>query len=508
MWGLMLNAILGVINEMCPIKSYKVNERRESWITNEALEAIKDKDRVLKKARRTGKPEDWEEAKRLRNKVGRDLENLKADYLKGQQEVNRADPKKFWQEVSQIIPNNKSSSSEIWLRDQQNNQEVPPHSTAEFINKFFTEIGPNLAKSFNKEWVYFGDVVPDSIAPFQAGREEVLKLCNEINCMKSSGIDSLSSRICKDTLIALIDQLVFLFNSSLNTAKFPGQWKEAKVVPLFKGGNRENDGNYRPISLLLLPGKILEKIVHSKDTAFWEVTNFLSKEQGGFRKDHSTVATIADLTDDLFRNSNQGKTTVAAFIDLRKAFETVNLAILIKKLENSGIRGNVLKWCKNYLSNRGQHTIAKGKCSVRLEVSCGVPQGSVLGPLFFLVYVNDVQGALDPCNVKLYADDTILYQSGLNGKEAARKRQRSLNLFINWCSVNQLTLNTQKTKVMVFGSRHRVKKAGNVTIKADQVRLKVVPSYKYLGFTLDPTLNYNQHITALIRTVLRKLTLK
>ena len=407
--------------------------------------------------------------------------------------------------------------------------------------------------------------------------------------MKASGMDKLSSRVCKDAFMILGNQLTHLFNCSLSNAVFPDLWKVAKVIPLFKGGDREDVNNYRPVSLLPLPGKMLEKIAHkritefweankflSKDqggfrkgfstvatiadltddlfsqvnmgnttlanlfdlrkaeedvnnyrpvsllplpgkmlekiahkriTEFWEANKFLSKDQGGFRKGFSTVATIADLTDDLFSQVNMGNTTLANLFDLRKAFDNVNIGILKKKLEKSGVRNLVLRWCTDYLTNRHQCTYVNGITSKLLPVTCGVPQGSVLGPLFFLVFVNDVQGALNECKAKLYADDTVLYQSGLNSEEAAAKLQESVDLFANWCITNSLTINIAKTKIMAFGSRQKVKRAKKVVVKLGGEELKQVPSYKYLGMILDSTLNYNLHVNQVIRTVIHKLIL-
>ena len=145
--------------------------------------------------------------------------------------------------------------------------------------------------------------------------------------------------------------------------------------------------------------------------------------------------------------------------------------------------------------------------SQTLQVICGVPQGSVLGPLFFLVYVNDMEEALDNCGVKLYANDTVIYQSGISSVEAAGKLQNSLYLFAVWCSANALTINVKKTKLMSFGSRNRVKKAKNVKIALGDQRLCQVPSFKYIGLTLDSTLNFGHHIASVIRTIIHRLIL-
>ena len=219
------------------------------------------------------------------------------------------------------------------------------------------------------------------------------------------------------------------------------------------------------------------------------------------------MSTIADLTDDIFSATNRGETTLAAFIDLRKAFDTVDLKILKNKLRELGIRGESLGWCKSYLTNRFQRTVANNSVSEKLPTSCGVPQGSVLGPLFFLIYINDVMNMLGDCKIKLYADDTVIYHSDVNHDLASIRLQRNLSQFHRWCVENKLTINAKKTKLMIFGTRSRVKSAKNVIITINNELIQTVPSFKYLGVLLDSTLNYNHHIASVVRTVLHKVTL-
>ena len=336
LWDYMYDIILGKIDTMCPMKSFKVTEFREVWMTNEAIEAIKDKDRALRRAKRSGTEADWAEARRLRNQLGKDIRNLRADYLKNQQAENKDDPKKFWKCVSTILPGKKGSHGSIWLKDKGSGSDIEREETAGYVNKFFTDIGPNLAKTHKVGWRYYGATVPESVDDISTDLEEVNKLCKGIEVMKASGMDKLSTKVCKDAFMVLGHQLTYLFNCSLEKAVFPHKWKVAKVVPLFKGGSREDVGNYRPVSLLPLPGKLLERIVHKGITKFWEERQFLTDNQGGFRKGFSTVSTIADLTDDLFDQINRGNTTLAAFIDLKKAFDTVNTNILIRKISEVG----------------------------------------------------------------------------------------------------------------------------------------------------------------------------
>ena len=349
------------------------------------------------------------------------------------------------------------------------------------MNSFYTKIGPQLAKKHKSAWQYYGETVEDEVHDIQTDVEEVISLCKDIITLKSSGIDDISSKLCKDAFLAIPHQITHMFNCSLTAGKFPKAWKMAKVVPIFKGGDREEVSNYRPISLLTLPGKILEKIVHKQISNFLEVNHFLTDNQGGFRKGFSTTSTIADLTDDLFSEVIEGRTTLAAFIDLQKAFDMVDYNILLNKLLESGIRGKTFRWCKSYLSNRTQRTIVNGLTSQCLPISCGVPQGSVLGPLFFLIYVNDLQEALQGYRFKLYADDTVIYCSGVNATEASQGLQEGLNAFCKWSTVNKLSINTKKTKLMVFGSRSKVKKANNLSVRLNGDKLKRGPTFKYLG---------------------------
>ena len=165
----------------------------------------------------------------------------------------------------------------------------------------------------------------------------------------------------------------------------------------------------RPVSLLPLPGKLLERLIHTHISTYLETNGLLDERQGGFRKGHSTISTIAEFTDDLFEDINNNKLTLATFIYLRKAFDTVNHFILLQKLLKLGIKGKIFEWAKSYLSKRSQCTIVNGTRSDVLGVECGVPQGSILGPLMFLIYINDLGRECDTLNTRFYADDTVIY---------------------------------------------------------------------------------------------------
>ena len=334
--------------------------------------------------------------------------------------------------------------------------------------------------------------------------EQVLEFCKEINTTKSSGIGDIASKILKCAFMVLIPQLVYLFNLSFDTGIFPDSWKRATVIPLFKSRDRSMVGNYRPISLLPLPGKLIEKIAHHKIVSFLENNDILSDKQNGFRKGLCTVSAVADLTDHLFSAINKSETSLSIFVDLRKAFDTVCHNILCRKIEKYGLRGKVLDWCKHYLLNRSQITLANNLRSGSRAIEYGVPQGSVLGPLFFILYVNDLQDCLKNVNVQLYADDTVLYYSGVSTSVITTQLQQDLNNFHNWCLSNKLTVNPSKTKMMAFGTGHSIKKSKRCQLYLGGERIQRVATYKYLDFTLDSTLSFKNQIADIIQKVMHK----
>ena len=505
-WNFIKNIISSKLDNMCPIKNFKVNEHRDEWISNELLELILDKNRLLSKARKSGKEEDWNIAKKSRNLINQELSNAKKEFLLDEQRNYSKDPKKFWQSISRIIPNKKNNNKNDILLKDDNGYDIENNETANYVNKFFTNIGKNLANKIDKTaWNYLEKINDTSIESIKTDFEEILQICKEIETSKSSGINFLSSRILKDAFMVIIPQIVFIFNLSLDKSEFPSDWKNATIIPLFKGGNKNMVSNYRPVSLLPLPGKMLEKVVHKSLISYFENNDLLSDNQSGFRKGYSTTKSIVELNDIIFENMNNGKVTAAVFIDLRKAFDTVDHSILLKKLDKMGIKSNVLLWCENYLSNRKQRTLVNGRNSNYLDVTCGVPQGSVLGPLFFLTYVNDIVNRIGNENIKLYADDTVIFLEGDDVLLLQNSLQRLLNIFSYWCKENKLSINAEKTKFVCFGTRSRIKKYKTLKVSLMNTIIQQVPSYKYLGIALDNSLNFNIQIQQTMNKVSHKL---
>ena len=411
--------------------------------------------------------------------------------------------------ISTIIPSKSKVISKINLVDDETGSEIKEEESADHINTFFSTIGSKLAGRMQEPWESFGMAVEEECPDLSTDFKEVLDLCKNINTSKSSGIEDIASKNQKHAFLVLIPQLVYLFNLSFETKIFPGKWKKATVIPLYKGGDRAKVENYRPISVLPLPGKLIEKVAHSRMSLFLESNKLLTDKQNGFHKGFSTTSAVADLTDDLFTAINDNEISIAVFVDLRKAFDTVNHKILVKKLERSGIQNNVLNWCTNYLLECSQTALANNVRSTSRDIVCGVLQGSVLGPLFFIMYVNDLQQALvdENVSVQLYADDTVLYASGSNIAEVSKSMQAGLNNLYSWCLVNKLTLNPAKTRMVTFGTRQKVKKSKLQEMFIGGKKIKNVSTYKYLGFTLDSALTHQAHITDVLCKVMHKKVL-
>ena len=296
-----------------------------------------------------------------------------------------------------------------------------------------------------------------------------------------------------------------MFNLSIRTSCFPSAWKSASVIPIPKSGNLTKVQNYRPISLLPLPGKILEKLIHQQLPNYLEGEALLSDAQYGFRKNRSTVHSAAQLINSVNKKLDAKTPTLAVYIDFKKAFDCVQHPVLLNKLSQLNLDSSVINWVDSYLSDRKQRVFANNTYSSFLSVTQGVPQGSVLGPLFHIVYANDISKAVKNCDVALYADNTVLYTANRNFNDSVKKLQNDVASLSNWCQANGIRANTDKTKIMVFGSATCLKKLPDFDVKIGNFSLSKVSSYRYLGVTLDEHLNYNLHVNKIINSVTAKL---
>ena len=507
-WQFLFDQINIILDQMCPIKSFKIKNYRPDWMTRELIEQINDRDYFYKKAKRTNDKDLWNIAKFLRNNTNASIRQAKRDFVLNELKQNESNPKKFWKMIRTVLPTGKEGlNNDIMLKDGDN--KVERNKVATFINDFFINVG-----KLNKDLEPSVGKVTDcmelecDLSPFsllKVTEQEVWRVVKSINISKSSGLDNINSFVIKETFTFLKSEITHMYNLSIRTAKFPDTWKKALVVPIPKKGNLTRVQNYRPISLLPLPGKILEKLVHQLLSAYLENNSLLAKEQHGFRRNHSTVHSIAQLTNYVSKKMDNKLPTLAVFIDFKKAFDCVQHPVLLEKLKALNLDESVINWIRDYLTHRQQRVYANDTYSDFQNISQGVPQGSVLGPLFYIIYANDLSKIVKNCEMALYADDTVLYTSNKNVDVSVHKLQEDINSLSHWCSRNGIMANTEKTKVMVFGSNNSLAKVPPFEVKFGSVPLQSVTSYTYLGISLDCSLTYNLYVSKIISSVTSKL---
>ena len=269
-------------SQMKSLGFFSVKPITKAWLTDELSEEIKDKDEALHQAERTKREDHWVEARRLRNLCLRNIRMAKVDFIKDQIAEKKHDSKKFWNSINSLLPgNNNKSKNDIYLRDE-NNMEVSRENTAEYMNAYFATIGPNLVEQFPTVMAPDDVDIGDSVTQFVTSDQVVLKIVREINICKFSAIHNLSSRVMKDAFSLMTDRLTTIFNASFSMGKVPDSWKHATVIPLHKGGNSNDVKNFRPVSLLPIQGKLIEKIVHSRIKTWPDANSFLDKKSGWF----------------------------------------------------------------------------------------------------------------------------------------------------------------------------------------------------------------------------------
>lgn len=278
-------------------------------------------------------------------------------------------------------------------------------------------------------------------------------LIKQIETHKNSGIPNVSSSLFKTSIKILISQFRFLLNLCLDTAIFPDKWKESIITPLFKSGSLTDPNNYRPIACIPLPGKLLEKCIYNQIYPYLEHYKLLSDIQYGFRRSKSTQGAIFNFLDDIYLGLNSNLNCIATYIDLRKAFDPVNHNLLIGKLDSLNFSEKPLNLISNYLSNRKQQVKANESYSRLLPITTGVPQGSCLGPLLFLIYIDNLSHIVKNCKIIFFADDTVIYHIWPSFVQGFQFMQSDLDRPHLWCRDNLLQVNASKTKSIYFNSK-------------------------------------------------------
>ena len=376
---------------------------------------------------------------------------------------------------------------------------VPGKIASEF-NTYFTNVAPSLLKKLpkqtrNKQFnEYLGKSLEESFFLTPTSPDEISKIINGLDPNKSSDIYQFPVKIIKAINAQISTPLSSIANESFFSGIYPDKLKYAKVIPLHKGKSKFDVKNYRPISILPLFDKILEKLMYERIISFLSTHMILSPCQYGFKKNHSTSLAITDVISQV-KNSLEAKTFACViFLDFAKAFNTVNHKILLDKLYHYGIRGVSHKWFSSYLTNRQQSVSVPGATSDPLTVTCGVPQGSVLGPLLFLLYINDIMLVSEVFKSILFADDTCLLAQHKNIKSLETVVNNELINISDWLIANGLSLNIDKSNFLLFGDK-KLTTTCNFVIGISGQKLEKKTVVKYLGVKIDDQLKWDAQIS-------------
>ncbi len=494
--------------ESFPLKEKKKNKRYnpiKPWMTHDILTSLRKKHRKLLKEKFKKRTVEAKEKFDEINKIySNEIRKAKKLYYDAQFKTFSNDMKKTWSLINTVIKKQRAKNDVPKVFHDEHRTYNSFSEIAQGFNDFFINVGPRLASSIpdsiNSFESYLGDPHNIDFSFRNITEDIVYKTLSNLKSKSSVGKDKISMSLLKEIMPMIISPIVHLFNLSLNTGFIPDIYKCARVIPIYKSGPPDQFDNYRPISLLPALSKVLEKIVAFQMIKFLESQNIFYAHQYGFRKNRDTQQPLVQLLNKVYEGLNKSTSeyTLSIFLDLRKAFDTCDINILIRKLNHYGFRGTPLKWFKNYLTGRKQYVEIEGFKSNEKVITHGVPQGSVLGPILFLLYINDFPQATDLYS-SLFADDTMLTKSMSNVDNLNDIANNELIKVSNWFKANKLSLNISKTKFMIF--RHeKMPKVNNFKLFIDNIEIERIgndygtKSFKFVGISLDELLNWNQHI--------------
>ena len=504
LWNFILKIIENHVNVMCPIKFMRIRTNSPPWITQDVIEAINDRNSLYTQFKNTRNPIDLSLARRARNRVNKLMQFSKAGYIKETLNQHKDDPKKFWRVLNENLLKGEMRSSDITF-NKGNDEYTNIDDSCEFMNSHFAGIGKKLYEQFNTDLLLENYTcmynLDNSDEEIVFTVEDIVKIVKDINVHKSSGIEYMPSFILKDVFEVIPLQLTYLFNQSMALGLFPESWAVATVTPIPKVGNIHIATNWRPISIIPLIGKIMEKLCNSLLNRHLELQHLLCDEQYGFRSKRSTSIAIFNYLKNIINDINNRKIVGAMYMDFSKAFDSINHGKLKNKLKDMGVPLKLLTWISSYLENRKIKTKLNNCISSTAELICGVPQGSVLGPTLFLCYINDLALITKELgmSISLYADDAVIYCSNHDSYFVKERLEAALSRVIEWCNRNYININIDKTKFCIYGTRVNVSKFTDNNLNSEDRKIQRCQQYQYLGVFLDECLTMKSNFNSVFK---------
>ena len=508
MWYDIFNAVL---DKHAPIVTKRVKrDRQPEWFNNEIAYARKMREKYHKL-------EMWSEFKFWRNRTKHIIDESKRNFYSKMVKDSKAS-KDLWKCIRSLNPSQQEKPYELLNEDGVKTNNVS--DICNVFNKFFTSCVENLKtdrcmskthdyaklNQFVQKKFTKSEQVKFSIPPVTINGlfNEMIKL--DIN--KSTGSDNIGPKILKLSAPFITSSLTYIFNRIIDTSTFPCVLKNARVTPVFKAGEKFMATNYRPISVLPVLSKLLEKHVSKHLYDYLKRLDLLHPAQSGFRQEHSCQTALINIIDKWIQDMNDGNINLAVLLDFKKAFDVVDHDILCKKLEIYGFDNTAVSFLKSYLNERTQQVQIGNAHSEKLYIKYGVPQGSILGPLLFILYINDLPIYMQNCCTDLYADDSTLHLSGNCYQTLQSKVQEDLHGVEEWCNDNNMFINKNKTKYMIIGTKQRAMPHYNescLTINNQVIQSSTCESL--LGIKIDPSLTWTNQIDVICSKISSRLYL-
>ena len=486
-WGCLKTKIIEQMNKHIPKMEAKDSKKiKPCWMNNKVLRKIKKKYHAYKRYLVTKQGKEYEKYIRQRNECTKAIKKAKKKHEKNIAKDCKENPSKFWKYVNDKCKSNVGISS---LKDKEGNLVTEDRERAELLNEFFTSVFltedlTNLPKVEEAELSNGKKIRETTIK-----KSDVEKKLKALLPGKAQGPDQIPPRVLKELCKELAEPLTILFNKSLDSGKIPKDWKFAEVTAIYKKGNKTDPGNYRPVSLTSVCCKIMEQFVRDNIVDHMTENDLYNECQHGFRKKRSCVTQLIEVHEKLTEMIDDGKSVDIVYLDFKKAFDSIPHERLLLKMKGYGITGKTLQWVRSFLTNRLQRVRVGNEYSSMTNVTSGIPQGSILGPVLFTIFINDLPEAIE-VNCKVFADDTKIYDNSKNHS----KIQKDLYKMQKWTETWNLYFNVAKCKVMYMGKKNP-KTVYYMQIEKEKQKLDTCEEEKDLGITFDPKLNFDLHIS-------------
>lgn len=484
-----------VYEDCFPLQTKKVHSKvfSKPWITDNILKKINTKNYLYGQKRLKNTPSSRSKYKQAKKEVEELLRNSKNNYLKETLEKAGNNTRQKWAVIRTIINRKKNTGSSCG---------IPNNILGEHYATIANKLAKNLPQ-LNSNDIPAGSNAYNKSASSTRNfmlhhltEREIYESILKLDISKGAGVDGMDIKSLKYVADIIAPHLTSLFNYSIDNGEYPQYLKCAKCVPVFKGAPLDPTTpiSYRPISILTSINKVLEQLIHKQITIFIEEHNILPSFQYGYRKMHNTSQAILDLTDSIAKNNKDKLVTISVFMDLSKAFDTVDKNILIKKMKDIGFSDTTMQLINSYMSQR---TFCMGNDREEYTTTFGVPQGSILGPLLFIIYTSDMEDITINNKVIVYADDTTLLITGRNLTEAKQHCNAILQRFYNYFTLNKLSINPSKTKYMVFTPKTKLGKkfhdTCNTQVILNNIKLEKVSEIRFLGVIINSKLTWDPH---------------